>query len=322
MPYKRKVKWNLVIAAVSALVLFFTAIIIIVQAVWPHAADMGDSPEPELVSSEPEQSSQPESTGLISGKTLCISPEEIYSGELILVNEQHAYQAEQTEMVSVYSVKNGCYWVKDKNVCIAEELSEPLNCLMEDFYHQTGLDDIMVISGWRDPEKQAGLYQDDLAETGKTDSTLVAKPGYSEHHTGYAVDLGLTQIIPGVGRDYDGEGEYSWITEHCAEYGFVIRYPSDKTEITGIDYEPWHLRYVGIPHAEIMNAENLCLEEYVEFLRNYSWESPYQTGDWLIFWQKPELSVSGELEIVVPADKPFTFSGDNIDGIICTVSLK
>ncbi len=322
MSYRRRVKWNLVIAALSALAMFFVAIFIIGQAVWPHAAEPNTCSEPEVLSSETEQSSQPEQSGMINGKTFRVSSDAIYSGELILVNEQHAYQAEESEMISVYSFKNDSYWVKDKNVLVAEQLAEPFNRMMEDFSAKTGLDDVMVISGWRDPEKQTILYHDDLAETGKTDSTLVAKPGYSEHHTGYAMDLGLIQLVEGVGRSYDGEGDYSWITEHCTEYGFVIRYPADKTEITGIDYEPWHLRYVGIPHAEIMKQENLCLEEYVEFLRNYGWESPYQIGDWLIYWQQPEKTESGELEIVVPEEYSYTLSGDNMDGIICTVSLK
>ena len=59
-----------------------------------------------------------------------------------------------------------------------------------------------------------------------------------------------------------------WLRENCWEYGFIIRYPADKTAITGISYEPWHIRYVGTEHSIIMRNENLCLEEYIDKYAN------------------------------------------------------
>ena len=91
----------------------------------------------------------------------------------------------------------------------------------------------------------------------------VADPGASEHHTGLAFDVAIT-----------GESSFAatrqsvWLAEHCWEYGFIIRYPADKTNITKISYEPWHIRYVGTAHSLIMRDENLCLEEYIDKYAN------------------------------------------------------
>lgn len=89
----------------------------------------------------------------------------------------------------------------------------------------------------------------------------IQAPGHSEHHTGLAVDFNY------VSADFRDTEEYAWLQAHAAEYGFVERYPADKEEITGIDYEPWHFRYVGREHAEAMNRLGMCLEEYVQYCK-------------------------------------------------------
>lgn len=85
---------------------------------------------------------------------------------------------------------------------------------------------------------------------------VVAKPGCSEHHTGLAFDV----TVPG--ESFPTTKQSKWLGENCYKYGFIIRYPEDKTSITGILREPWHIRYVGQPHAQIMHDNNWCLEEY------------------------------------------------------------
>ena len=91
----------------------------------------------------------------------------------------------------------------------------------------------------------------------------VADPGSSEHHTGLAFDVAIT------GEASFGATKQSvWLAQHCWEYGFILRYPADKTAITGISYEPWHIRYVGTQHSLIMRDEGLCLEEYIDKYAN------------------------------------------------------
>ena len=85
----------------------------------------------------------------------------------------------------------------------------------------------------------------------------VAKPGTSEHELGLAVDINAE-------GQTDGNRLYQWLAEHSWKYGFILRYPAEKEEITGIDYEPWHFRYVGKQAAKEMYEQDLCLEEYVQ----------------------------------------------------------
>lgn len=133
----------------------------------------------------------------------------------------------------------------------------------------------MVCSGYRTIEKQHNLFEDDIMQQVRRGSTYdeafykakeyTAMPGASEHHTGLAVDI--------VGKSYQQLNaaqaktkEALWLAEHCAEYGFILRYPADKTDVTGIAYESWHFRYVGKEAAEYIMSNQIALEEFVEML--------------------------------------------------------
>ena len=91
----------------------------------------------------------------------------------------------------------------------------------------------------------------------------VADPGTSEHHTGLAFDVAITGE-----PSFGATKQAVWLREHCWEYGFILRYPADKTHITKISHEPWHIRYVGTEHSFTMRDENLCLEEYIDKYAN------------------------------------------------------
>ena len=124
-------------------------------------------------------------------------------------------------------------------------------------------------------------------------------------------------VIDGIARTFNGNGEYGWFAEHCFEYGFIRRYPPDKVDITKISYEPWHFRYVGQPHAKIMDSLDLCLEEYIDFLRAYPFDGEhyiYELGEYTY-----ELYYIEGCEISLPKYKNSTLSGNNVDGFIVTV---
>ena len=90
----------------------------------------------------------------------------------------------------------------------------------------------------------------------------MAVPGTSEHQTGLAVDLDSASYQV-LNRKQEQTKEQKWLMEHCWEYGFILRFPSDKSDVTGIGYEPWHYRYVGKETALAMRDSGLCLEEYL-----------------------------------------------------------
>ena len=106
----------------------------------------------------------------------------------------------------------------------------------------------------------AGLEYDKAVEAAKR---WVSPPGTSDHHTGLAVDI-VTISNQVLDHRFAETEAAKWMAENSRKFGFVIRFPEDKQDITGINYEPWHLRYVGKEHAETMFNENLCLEEYLE----------------------------------------------------------
>lgn len=342
--YRRRIRWNRIFAAVLVAILAGSAVWLIrdsLGAIFPSAAEESFATEESSSASAAEadasgnasasensaedslessaESSVPERELPAGYQWLRIEESALYTGDLILVNNSIPFQAEPPETAVVYEEKTDSYKVKDMTVVLQSKVIEALNTMLGDFYARTGLDDVMVISGWRDPDKQETLYDEDLLETGKTDSTLVAKPGYSEHHTGLTLDFGLLPKSDGYGRSYDGEGEYAWINENCGSYGFILRYPADKTETTGIEYEPWHFRYVGAPHAQYIMENGLCLEEYIELLQEYPVDGTHlSTGGYSICWQLPEETADG-LRIAVPAEGEYTISGDNTGGIILTI---
>lgn len=204
---------------------------------------------------------------------------------------------------------------------LREEAVSGFNALMDAFYVASGRDDIIVISGYRTKEEQQGLYDEDLQQTGADSSSRVSLPGHSEHESGYAVDLSL--FTDGVLADYDGTGDYAWINENCAKYGFVLRYTEQKQPITGIEPEPWHYRYVGQPHATYMTEHDLCLEEYLDSLRQYSAENPLTIENWdgelyQVYFVPADMSADGTYALI-PTNASYTISGNNKDGYIVTV---
>ena len=107
------------------------------------------------------------------------------------------------------------------------------------------------------------------------------------------------------------------------EYGFILRYPSDKTETTGTPYAPHHFRYVGKIHAAIMHENNFCLEEYLDYLRNYTMESgglAYSDGvqSYTIYYVPAD--ASGTTTVSLPENAVYTVSGDNSSGFIITLT--
>ncbi len=126
-----------------------------------------------------------------------------------------------------------------------------------------------VRSGYRSSENQEDIFYSKYAayrkeghskkEARKLTEKWVAEPGTSEHETGLAVDINPD-------REKSGDEVYEWLNKNAHKYGFIKRYPEDKTEITGISNEPWHYRYVGEKAAKEMKKKNLCLEEYIEYI--------------------------------------------------------
>lgn len=148
---------------------------------------------------------------------------------------------------------------------------DKLNEMMNDIKKE-GITNIWIQSSYRSIEEQTTLYNQHIQKyinQGKTQEeaeklTLeyLNKPGASDHNLGLAVDFNY------VDNTFEQTTAFKWLTEHAEEYGFILRYPKGKQEITKINYESWHWRYVGEEHAKRINELGMCLEEYVEYLEN------------------------------------------------------
>ena len=117
---------------------------------------------------------------------------------------------------------------------------------------------IPLVSGYRSYSYQAQLYDSYVARDGQAAADRYsARPGHSEHQSGLAMDVGA------IDNNYGQTPAGQWLNAHCAEYGFILRYPQGKESITGYMYEPWHIRYVGSAAAKAIMANGLTLEEYL-----------------------------------------------------------
>ena len=147
-------------------------------------------------------------------------------------------------------------------------LTDMLNDMRKD-----GIVNIWVQSAYRSVARQKELYDNKMneyLEEGKTQEEAqklteeyINKPGSSDHNLGLAVDFNY------VDNSFAKTDAYKWLLKNAENYGFILRYPKDKEDITKIEYESWHWRYVGEEHAKKMNELGMCLEEYVEYLKEY-----------------------------------------------------
>ncbi len=182
---------------------------------------------------------------------------------LMLVNKDHALPDGYLPRL---------HWLENKSCAVAEEMYPALKMMLTDGTEE-GLQ-FVVASGYRDSECQQRLLDEDIEASMESEGLTwqqaydketreTMPPGYSEHETGLAADI--------VSLDYqvlDAQQEYTpeckWLQENCSKYGFILRYPRGKEDITKVDYESWHFRYVGVEAAQEIMSRGITLEEYLE----------------------------------------------------------
>ncbi|MDO4379391.1 MAG: M15 family metallopeptidase [Clostridia bacterium] len=231
-----------------------------------------------------------------------------YSGSLILVNDKHRYRNTGEEFVKLYDEKTDSFFMGSTEIMLSKIAVKPLCDMFDAFRNETGLKKINVISGYRSVESQQEIYKQKANRYGNLYAKkYVQTPGFSEHHTGLCVDVSIFNADDGSSEDFDGTGKYEWFSKNAWKYGFVVRYPEGKEKVTKIGYEPWHFRYVGVPHAYYMTKNGLCLEEYIELLQSKTKSEPlkFRCGAKTYkVWHSKQKPKKGN------------FSGDNYNGYI------
>lgn len=257
---------------------------------------------------------------------ISLQDKEIYQGSLILVNPEFAYRQTAQKLVPVLTAGSKEAQPMQGNpleegpVLLKEEAASQLSKLMEEIGAGA---QIVPVSGWRSMEQQQLIWDSSLAENGQAfTEAYVAVPGHSEHQTGLAVDLGENRgQIDFIRPSFPYSGICQSFREKAAFYGFVERYPEGMEHITNIGHEPWHFRYVGIPHAAIMERHGLVLEQYIQFLKQYPHgEGCYLYQDNGLEAKVSYLRASGHKDtwLTLSGERGYSVSGNNADGFIIT----
>lgn len=247
-------------------------------------------------------------------KTVLLRQEDIHKGYLILVNKEHGYH-EQCQILSHIGVWDG------EEIFFEGRAKQELSQLMGQI---GGWEYIVPVSAWRSMEEQEEIWNQSLRESGLAFTReYVAVPGHSEHQTGLAVDLAWKQPEIDFIRPYfPYEGICQTFRQKAAEYGFIQRYQEEKQSVTQIGHEPWHFRYVGTPHAEIMAQKGFALEEYITFIKDYCYgKNPFlfQTKTGIVSYEISYVKAAGEVtELPVDDAQPYSISGNNWDGFVIT----
>lgn len=173
---------------------------------------------------------------------------------------------------------------------------------------------IVPVSGWRSHKEQQAIWDNTLAQEGKDFTrTFVAFPGCSEHETGLAIDLAqAADAIDFIRPELPYDGICGKFRKAAPHYGFVERYRAHKTTLTGIGAEPWHFRYVGVPHAQYMEVHDLCLEEYLALLADHPLTWTLENG------RRVTVRRVTDPQALPPAAGPRQISGDNLGGFVVT----
>ncbi len=252
-------------------------------------------------------------------KTVACTDKELTRGSLILVNRNYQYDfSDSIPLINLFNNKDRHYTVATSDIALATEAFTALGKMTGAFYTETGKDILQITAGHRTKKQQEDFYSSMVSSPEDADYYEIA--GFSDHHTGYSFDVKL-YLGDGTSLSYakHAQEHAPWIVENHYKYGFVMRYPGDKTDHTGIVAEGNHFRYVGIPHSFYMHENNLCLEEYVSFLKGFSVEAPLRimTGGktyYVYYTQK----TADSTDVYVPIEGEYTISGNNTDGFIVT----
>lgn len=247
-----------------------------------------------------------------------MSVSDISAGDLVLINRDFIYPIPDEDVFTrIAELKTPSYRLADGRMLLAEHVIGPLNDMMDAFLEETGNDTVAVVSAFRNFDEQLDALSEYVTHMGYSEAVRwAAPPGYSEHHAGLAVDLGVYRS--GSFRTFRDVGDNAWFLKNSYRFGFIARYPENKTIITDTAAEPWHFRYAGDPHAFIMYENDWCLEEYVQLLMDYSYDDPlsitYNEVEYRIYF-------TSDIDVPIPFDCDFDISGNNVNGFIVTLKL-
>lgn len=298
--------------------IFITVILILICPVLIILAETAAG-NPATGGNPPAGTNPPPANGTaIVYKSLPVASDDVYTkGSLLIVNTTTPVVHYPADSTLVAFGKPTSYSTTSPQMRLNSEAMTAFNTMLNTYHASTGDSSVHINSAYRTEAEQAAM----------TSSSV--KAGFSDHH------LALSVALRGnTASGYIALAKDHWVYQNCHTYGFVLRYPAGKEEITGIsDYENC-IRYVGVPHAIYMKEHNLCLEEYVALLKNYPYEGTHlqitANGALYEVYYIPASDLGTENAVTtlpIPhdsaTDKPceYTYSGNNTDGFIVTARI-
>lgn len=249
-------------------------------------------------------------------RKITVTNQDIYRGNLVLVNQHHVINVDETELNRELSP----VLAKHQDVLLQKHCAFKLRHLLNAC---GGINKIVPVSGYRSKAEQQQIYATSWVENGSHfTSKFVAAPNQSEHQTGLAIDVAESQEnIDFIRPSFPYQGTCNIFRDLAPDYGFIERYQKGKEHITGIAQEPWHFRYVGYPHATIIKKHHFSLEEYIGFIKEF----PIDGQHFLLEKEHEAVEIfycpcpHPVMTIQVPHNKPYQISGNNVDGFIVTI---
>ncbi len=264
-----------------------------------------------------------------------LTRDDIYRGTLLLINNDYPVRNEadlaENYLKEIYGNRakkdgNSVYWLVDNQLKANEAVIDALNEMFSAYYDEAGEDFVRltVYTAYRSSAEQQAIYDKQYKTYGEDTSEYVPMAGHSDYQAGLSVFFkhsanGLTYEM----SSQEAKPALDWLKKNAYKYGFVFRYPTDKADITGISDEnaQYQLRYVGKAHALFMNEFNLCLEEYIPFLKTFKYGENHLLMYFIgtvyeTFYVESEEDVT---EIRLALDAVYEVSGNNADGFFVTI---
>lgn len=233
--------------------------------------------------------------------TITLSDPDLHNGSLVMVSNTCPYSG-KTDFTDFSTLYDTCLKFRSETLTFQPEMKNPMVELFEAYQASQGTVNLQIHSTSVTNTDYDSLYTNVL----------------SERSSGYSFDIGLITSTGEVVAYLTKRNE--WMVSNCWYSGFILRYPDDKTSITGVDYMPHHFRYVGLPHSLIMHENNYCLEEYLDYIKSYTVNDPltYTNGDitYEIYYYAADST--GSTEVKIPKKNNYSISGNNTDGFIIT----
>jgi D-alanyl-D-alanine carboxypeptidase len=175
------------------------------------------------------------------------------SADILLINAGHPLPEsyKPAELINLFEQKGRHFQLAKNDIEICRTVFNAMESMFS-AAKKDGVDGFIITSGYRSSDKQAEILA-------SSKDGIAARPGTSEHETGLAFD-----VTAYGNKNFELTPQFEWLSQHCGEYGFILRYPKGREDITGYPYEPWHYRYVGTPYAKEIMARGITLEEYAE----------------------------------------------------------